>query len=126
MKEGVFLDKSKIKTLFLLHLLLMFYSMSGICSKLAAGQSFLSIQFCFYYAIIIGLLGVYAIGWQQIIKRLPLTTAFANKAVTVVWGIIWGSVFFHEQISLGKIVGAALVVAGVALYAFADGEDNYG
>lgn len=126
MTEGVFLDKSKIKTLFLLHLLLMFYSMSGICSKLAAGQSFLSIQFCFYYAIIIGLLGVYAIGWQQIIKRLPLTTAFANKAVTVVWGIVWGLVFFQEKISIGKIVGAALIIAGVALFAIADGEEQHG
>lgn len=120
------MDKSKIKTLFLLHLLLMVYSMSGICSKLAAGQKFLSFKFCFYYAIIIGLLGVYAIGWQQIIKRLPLTTAFANKAVTVVWGIIWGSVFFQEEITAGKVIGVALVIVGVALFALADGEDEHG
>lgn len=75
----------------------MIYSMSGICSKLASGEKFLSPHFCLYYAIIILLLGFYAIGWQQIIKRLPLTTAFANKAVTVVWGIIWGAVFFRKS-----------------------------
>ena len=94
--------------------------MSGICSKMAAGESFLSFKFCLYYAIIIVLLGFYAIGWQQIIKRLPLTTAFANKAVTVVWGIIWGAVFFHESITVGKIIGAALVITGVVIYARAD------
>ena len=33
----------------------------------------------------------YAAGWQQVIKHLPLTTAYANKAVTVVWGILAGS-----------------------------------
>ena len=82
--------------------MLMIYSMSGICSKLASGEAFLSFRFCFYYAIIILLLGFYAIGWQQIIKRLPLTTAFANKAVTVIWGIIWGAVFFHEKVTVGK------------------------
>lgn len=109
-----------IKNLLALHLLLMVYSTSGICSKLAAGQAFLSPMFCLYYAAIIGLLGVYAIGWQQIIKRLPLTTAFANKAVTVVWGIIWGAVFFQEPVTPKKLLGAALIVAGVVLYAKAD------
>lgn len=103
-----------------LHLLLMVYSTSGICSKLAAGQPFLSPMFCLYYAAIIGLLGVYAIGWQQIIKRLPLTTAFANKAVTVVWGIVWGAVFFQEPVTPKKLLGAALIVVGVVLYAKAD------
>lgn len=114
--------KSKLKVLFLLHLLLMIYSMSGICSKMASKQPFLSPKFCLFYGCIILLLGFYAIGWQQIIKRLPLTTAFANKAVTVVWGIIWGAVFFEESITVGKILGAVLVVSGVALYAMADGE----
>lgn len=114
------------KTIFLLHLLLMVYSMSGICSKLAAGEQFLSLRFCFYYAIIILLLGFYAIGWQQIIKRLPLTTAFANKAVTVIWGIIWGALFFREEITVGKLIGAVLVVSGVALFAVADVERNDG
>lgn len=116
------MDKTKIKILILLHVMLMIYSMSGICSKMASKQVFLSPMFCFYYAIIIILLGFYAIGWQQIIKRLPLTTAFANKAVTVVWGIVWGALFFNEAITVGKMVGAALVVAGVVIFAKADEE----
>lgn len=114
------MTKSNLKTLIALHCMLMIYSMSGICSKLAARQIFLSTKFCLYYGIIILLLGFYAIGWQQIIKRIPLTTAFANKAVTVVWGIVWGRMFFQESITLGKIVGAILVVAGVALFAESD------
>ena len=75
-----------------------------------------------FLAIIILLLGFYAIGWQQIIKRLPLTTAFANKAVTVVWGIIWGAVFFQEKVTIGKVIGAILVILGVVVYANADGK----
>lgn len=116
------MNKSKLKTLFILHLMLMIYSMSGICSKLASKQAFLSLKFCVYYVIIIILLGFYAIGWQQIIKKLPLTTAFANKSITVVWGIIWGLLFFHEAVTWGKIFGAALVVIGVIVFAKADGE----
>ncbi len=114
----------KIKTLFLLHIMLMIYSMSGICSKLAAGQKFLNFKFCLYYGLIIVLLGFYAIGWQQIIKRMPLTVAFANKAVTVVWGIVWGFIFFNEAITPGKVVGAVLVIVGIVVYALADKEEN--
>ena len=114
------MNRKHLKILLALHLLLMVYSMSGICSKLASRAPFLSFQFCLYYAAIIGLLGIYAIGRQQIIKCLPLTTAFSNKAVTVVWGIIWGAVFFQEPITVKKVVGAALIIAGVLLYARAD------
>lgn len=116
----------KTKTLLLLHLMLMIYSMSGICSKMASKQKFLSFKFCLFYGIIIILLGFYAIGWQQMIKRLPLTTAFANKAVTIVWGIIWGFLFFGEEITLGKIIGALMVVGGIVMYALADGEQKDG
>ena len=115
-----------VRVLFFLHLLLMLYSASGIFSKLAAGQPFLSPRFCLYYAIIIALLGIYAVAWQQIIKRLPLTTAFANKAVTVVWGMVWGLVWFQEQITLGKALGGALVILGVVIFARADGAERDG
>ena len=116
------MKRSKLSTLFALHLMLMLYSMSEICSKKAAGESFLSVRFCLYSGTVILLLGVYAIGWQQVIKRIPLTTAFANKAVTVVWGLVWGALFFHEAITPGKLLGAALVIAGVILFERADGE----
>lgn len=116
------MSKSNIKTLIILNIMLMIYSMSGICSKMAANATFLSLKFCFLYAIIIGLLGFYAIGWQQIIKRLPLTLAFANKAITIVWGLIWGIIFFGEKVTIGKIVGIVFVVAGIITYVRA--EDN--
>ncbi|MGN6711789.1 transporter [Anaerocolumna jejuensis] len=116
------MNKSKLKIFFLMHLLLMVYSMSGICSKKASNTIFLSGKFCLYYATIILLLGIYAVGWQQIIKRLPLTTAYANKAITVVWGLIWGVVFFNESITVGKVIGAVLVIIGVIIYAKVDGD----
>ena len=119
------MTKNRLQTIFLLHIMLMIYSMSGICSKKAATVPFLSASFCFYYGVIILLLMFYAIGWQQIIKRLSLTTAFANKAVTVVWGIIWGVLFFQEVITIGKVIGALLVVVGVVIYAYADREERH-
>lgn len=107
-----------------LHILLMIYSLGGILSKLAAREKIMSAKFCVYYIGLIALLGIYAIGWQQVIKRLSLTTAFANKAITVVWGIIWGMTIFHETITPGQLIGAALVACGVVLYARADEHET--
>ena len=42
--------------------------------------------------------------------------AYANRAVTIVWGIIWGLLFFNEKLNLGKVIGAVIVIAGVLLY----------
>lgn len=115
---------SKLKTLLLLHLLLVFYSVSGILSKLAAGAGFFSWQFVLLYAGMICILGIYAIGWQQVLRHMPLTSAFANKAITIVWGIVWGALFFAEPITIPKVIGALLIMGGVVLFAYADASDS--
>lgn len=116
------MKNGNVKTLLLLHLLLAGFSLSGVFTKLASGTEFLSRSFILYYGIVIFILGVYAIAWQQVIKRMPLTSAYANRAVTVVWGIVWGLLFFGESINAGKIAGAIVVIAGVLLYVKADAE----
>ena len=107
-----------------LHLLLLVYSLSGFFSKNAAAQPVMSFQFVLLYGGMLAILFGYAIGWQQVIKRLPLTLAFANKAVTVIWGMVWGVIFFGETITLPMVIGEALVMAGVVLFAVADGQDQ--
>ena len=105
-----------------LHIFLMIYTSAGILSKLAAGEKFMSLPFILFYAGEIVILAFYAIGWQQFIKQMPLSVAYANKAVTVVWGCIWGILFFQEQLTVGKAIGALIVLTGVALYGYADGK----
>ena len=113
-----------IGTFFLLHIVLMLYSLEGIVSKTASAESFLSVRFIGLYAVTIIIMGIYAIAWQQIIKRMPLTTAYANKAVTVVWGIVWGFVFFQEAISFTKIIGAIILIIGVVLFEIAENQEQ--
>ena len=110
------------KYFLLLHIIIAFYSLGGVFTKFAGRYSFLSVGFCLCYGAVICILGVYAICWQQIIKRIPLTTAFANKAFTVIWGLIFGVVFFQESITVGKIIGIAMIVLGVVLFVSADKE----
>lgn len=112
--------KTSPKMYLALHLLIMLFSLSSVCSKLASKQPFLSFKFCLFYGLVLVILALYALFWQQIIKRMPLTAAYANKAVTVVWGLVWGLLIFNEKITVGKIAGCAVIVAGVLLFAFSD------
>ena len=112
----------KKKYFIYLHILLVLYSLSAVFSKLASVEDFLSFKFCLFYGLVLFLLALYALCWQQIIKHLPLTVAYANKAITVVWGIIWGLLIFGEKITSGKVLGAVFVICGIVLYAVSDGN----
>ena len=115
---------SRAVVLIALHVLLFFYSFSGFTSKYAAQQPTMSFGFFAWYGAMLAVLAVYALGWQQILKRLPLTVAFANKAVTVVWGIVWGVLLFGESVTPPMVVGGIFVIAGVVLFAIADGDER--
>lgn len=98
-----------------LHALLLLYSLSGVLSKLASRQVFMSLPFMLFYCGMLALLLIYAVFWQQILKMLPLSVAFANKAVTLFWGILWGMLLFNERLTWGMVLGVALVFAGILL-----------
>ena len=105
----------KINYFVLLHAILFLYSLTAVCSKYASKLPFLSLKWCALYALMIFILGVYAILWQQILKKLPLTLAFANKAITIIWGMLFGALIFSEKITVFNIIGGAIVLFGVIL-----------
>lgn len=117
-------NKRRLYVLLFLHASLLLYSLTGILSKFASSEEFLSLPFLGYYAGIIALLGIYAIAWQQVIKRIALSTAFANKAITVLWGMFWGVLIFGESMNAWKIIGGILVAIGVIVFVLADKPDE--
>ena len=115
--------KSGFKYMIILHILLGVYSLTGVASKFAAGEEFMSFKFILFYGMSLFGLFIYAFVWQQVIKHMPLITAYANKGVTVIWGILWGYFIFSEEITLRKIIGAIIIVAGIVLIVTADKDD---
>ena len=105
--------ESHLKRYLLLHIVLLLYSLNGIFSKMASRQISLSIEFIIYYCVVLLNLFIYAILWQQVLKKLPLSTAFINKSVTVIWGMVWGTLFFKENITLQMVIGALIIFTGV-------------
>ena len=63
------------------------YSFSGVFQKLASRYPMISIQFLLFYGCSIGILFVYAVLWQMILRKVPLTTAYSNRAVSMIWSM---------------------------------------
>lgn len=116
---------ARSKVLLALHLLLALYSISGVLSKLASRHPFMSLPFVLCYGGSLAILAVYAIGWQQVIKQMPLIAAYANRAVTLIWGIVWGVLFFGEGVTPLKLLGAAIVLSGVVLFSLSGEEADH-
>ncbi len=113
--------KSKLGNIVFLQAVLFLYSLAAVCSKLASKQSFLSAPFILWYGLALVILIVYALLWQQVLKRNSLTAAYANKAVTVIWGLVWGVLLFDEKITPFMLLGMLVIIAGILLVVSDDG-----
>lgn len=112
---------NKYLWILILHVLILFLSFSGVLAKCASEQPFLSLPFIGIYAAEIFVLFVYALLWQQVLKHLPLTVAFSNKAAGMVWSTLWGWLLFQEGApNLTMIIGLVIVFVGVLLVVRSD------
>ena len=103
------------KMLIFLQLIVVFYTFSGVSGKVASAAELLSPEFLIFFGVQVLILAVYALMWQQVIKRVPLSLAYANRAVALIWSMLWAVVFFHEGVSLQNIIGVLTVIAGTVI-----------
>lgn len=118
--------KKKIqwKDLLMLQAVFFIYSISSVVSKFASGKDLLSFEFILFYGLDVMILGVYALLWQQVIKKFELSIAYANKAITLLWALVWGIVLFHEQITPGKAAGIVMVMIGIFILNSGEGGEE--
>ena len=93
------------------------YACVTIFTKYASQHEFMSTAYCLGLAGAIGVMGAYAIGWQQVLKRIDLSTAYMFKGTSLIFVMLLASAFFGEKITINNIIGACVIIAGIALYA---------
>ncbi|WP_271809501.1 EamA family transporter [Clostridium beijerinckii] len=98
-----------------LQAIIVIYTLSGICAKFASGHNLLSVEFIGFYGLEIIVLGVYAILWQQVLKRFDVSVAYANRSIALIWSLIWSVVFFGERITIQNIIGTIIVILGIVV-----------
>ena len=94
---------TKLKDYIQLHLNILLFSLTSVFSKLASvyyNNEGLNSPFLYLFLfLMIANCGIYAIAWQQVIKKFSLSTAYANKSVYLLWSQIWAVAIFHEQLA---------------------------
>ena len=107
--------KFQIKDILMLQIVFFIYSINSVVAKFASAQEPFSLNFILLYGLELCVLGIYAILWQQLIKRMELSVAYSNKAVVLLWAMVFGALLFKEQITLTKVAGILLVIVGIVV-----------
>lgn len=109
----------KVRDLLLLQVAVCIYSLNTVAGKLVGtslGENGLwngkTIGLLF---LEVAVLGVYAILWQQLIKHFQLSIAYANKATTLLWSLVWSTLLFHEAVTPAKLIGVCMVIVGIII-----------
>lgn len=120
--QGPARRRTTVPDILLLQGAVLIFAAAMLMSKYASGYPLLSWGFVLLYGGSIFLLGVYAILWQQFLKVIPLSTAYANRAMAMLWSMVFGKLLFSETIKWNMVVGVAVIAAGIMLMVKADAE----
>ena len=93
------------------------YACVSIFTKYASQSEFMSWSYVCAVVGAIGVMGLYAILWQQILKRIELSLAYMFKGTSIVFVMLLAHIIFGEQITWNNIIGAIIIILGIVLYA---------
>lgn len=113
-----------IKNILMLQAVVVIYTLNSIVAKFAENVEMLSFKFFLAYGLEVAILGVYAICWQQMIKKFDLSVAYANRAMAILWTALWALIIFKDTIGLKQAIGIGLVVIGTIVVNWSKKEQN--
>ncbi len=105
----------KVKTIVKLQIVVLIYTFASIFAKLASGEKLFSLSFCFFTGMELLVLFLYALVWQQVMKKTELTVAYANREMYLLWSLLWAVVFFQNKITFFNVIGCIFVIIGTVL-----------
>ena len=108
-------NENKTSRLLILQGSVIIFTISSIFAKLASKYTFLSFDYIMFYGLDLLFLGIYAIAWQQVIKKVDISIAYLNKATYIFWSMLFASIIFKEAITITNIIGVILIFVGILL-----------
>lgn len=101
------------------------YACVSLFTKYASQQEFMSWNYIVGLIGAFGVMGLYAVLWQQVLKRIELSLAYMFKGTSIVFVMLLANIIFGEQITWNNIVGAIIIIIGIVLYAHNPSPLNY-
>lgn len=91
------------------------YACTGICTKMAALCEPFSWAYLLWFAGAVAIIGVYALLWQQVLRRIELSTAYMFKGTTLIFTMLFAALLFGESITIPNIAGSIIIIIGITL-----------
>jgi len=107
----------KVLTLCTLIGINLLYACVGICTKMAALQTPMSWAYMLWFVGAVAIIAIYALLWQQVLRRFELSTAYLFKGTTLIFTMLFAALLFGEAITLPNILGSVLIIIGITLLA---------
>ena len=97
-------------------LLYFIYSLMGIIGKYNAMSSEVgTMRFWVLFSIQVAGMVLFAIGWQLLLRKFDLSYVYLFKGTTILWGLLFAQIIFHEQVTGNNLVGALIIVCGIGV-----------
>lgn len=93
------------------------YACVSIFTKFASQQEMMSAKYLLGLGGAICVMGLYAIFWQQILRRIELSTAYMFKGTSLIFVMLLAALLFCETITWTNILGAVIIIGGITMYA---------
>lgn len=93
------------------------YACVTIFTKYASQQEMMSVQYLLGLGGAIGVMGIYAILWQQVLRHIELSTAYMFKGTSLVFVMLLAALMFGEAITWMNLLGTIIIITGITLFA---------
>ena len=90
-------------------------SLTSPCLKLGGRYPFMSPGYIAWFCLAVLILCFYAVCWQLILEKLPLTTAYLRRGFSYILIFVWATLIFHEAITWKQILGIAVITVGMVI-----------
>ena len=95
----------------------MIYACVGICTKMASLQPTGSWPYLLWFGGAVAIIALYALLWQQVLRRIELSTAYMFKGTTLIFTMLIAALLFGEHITTANIIGSLIIVTGIVILA---------
>ena len=95
----------------------MIYACVGICTKMASQQPTGSWPYLLWFGGAVAIIALYALLWQQVLRRIELSTAYMFKGTTLIFTMLIAALLFGEHITTANIIGSLIIVTGIVILA---------
>ena len=91
------------------------FSFGGVMLKFASRYPLFSLPFMLLCAGSLFCVSVFALIWQQVLRRFDLMAAYAWRGTLFLWTFLWAVLFFGESVTTSNLLGVFAIVSGMIL-----------